>query len=98
MTSRLLFGGVAWLAALLLLAVGILATLMLAAFLAYTRGRLLTRGVERLQAALETLRGPRPAVPAPDTPVSEFNAALVAAAIATPKDIVRKAESASKEN
>ena len=63
-----------------LLAMGLLITLLLAAALAVSRGRLLTRGVERLEAALDSLKGPKPAVPRPTTPVTEFNRALVSAA------------------
>ena len=62
------------------LTIGLLATLAVVALLSFNRGRVLTRGVERLQAALESLKGPRPAIPAPTTAVAEFNAALVSAA------------------
>ena len=65
---------------MVLLAAGLLATLAVVAGLTLTRGRLLTRGAERLRLALESLKGPDPAIPAPTTPVAEFNAALIAAA------------------
>ncbi|HYI85706.1 MAG TPA: ATP-binding protein [Burkholderiales bacterium] len=65
---------------MVLLGAGLLATLAVVAGLTLTRGRVLTRGVEQLRLALESLKGPDPAIPPPTTPVAEFNAALVAAA------------------
>ncbi len=64
----------------LLLAAGIAATVALVVGLAFTRGRALSRAAGQVQRALESLRGTRPSLPPPTTPVAEFNAALVAAA------------------